>query len=174
MPTNFTGPNDFLSGVTNPPVTASQTIPGVTPGGETLGANEGAPATTTQYTVKRGDYPAKIARHFKISLSALMKANPGLQPRHMMPNQKINIPAPTRTASQAEAAQLPPGMHLYQVKRGDNLSRIARHFNVKVKAIREANNLHSDRIMAGQKLKIPAPGGGSSAAGGNPGAPTGR
>lgn len=53
-------------------------------------------------------------------------------------------PAPARTVT-------------YEVKRGDNLTRIAKNHGTTVKAIREANGLKTDRILVGQKLKVPAP-----------------
>ncbi len=44
---------------------------------------------------------------------------------------------------------------IYRVRRGDSLSKIAQKFGVTVKAIKKANNLQSDRINVGQRLKIP-------------------
>lgn len=43
----------------------------------------------------------------------------------------------------------------YKVKSGDNLGKIARKYGVTVNAIKKANNLKSDTIYAGKKLKIP-------------------
>jgi len=43
----------------------------------------------------------------------------------------------------------------YTVVRGDTLSGIARKFRVTVKELYRANNLKSDLILVGQKLKIP-------------------
>ena len=47
----------------------------------------------------------------------------------------------------------------YTVKGGDTLGRIAKKNGVSIKALRAANNLSSDKINVGQKLKIPAKGG---------------
>lgn len=47
----------------------------------------------------------------------------------------------------------------YEVKSGDNLSKIAKHFNTNWKAIFEANKdkiKDPDKIFPGQELKIPA------------------
>ncbi len=44
---------------------------------------------------------------------------------------------------------------VYEVKRGDTLTRIARSHRTTPKAIKEANSLKTDRILAGQKLKVP-------------------
>jgi peptidoglycan endopeptidase LytE len=44
----------------------------------------------------------------------------------------------------------------YKVKKGDNLSRIAKKFKVPVDKIREANKLESDDLSVGRKLIIPS------------------
>lgn len=47
------------------------------------------------------------------------------------------------------------GGKIYKVQAGDSLEKIARAQKVSVQAIREANQLTNDRILIGQKLKIP-------------------
>lgn len=44
---------------------------------------------------------------------------------------------------------------LYKVQSGDSLEKIARLHKVSLKALKEANNLTSDKITIGQNLKIP-------------------
>ncbi|HVV73147.1 MAG TPA: LysM peptidoglycan-binding domain-containing protein, partial [Verrucomicrobiae bacterium] len=78
--------------------------------------------------------------------------------------QKINIPAPAGSAPQGTAAAptnprgTGTGEHAYTVVSGDSLSKIATHFGTTVKALRSLNNLKTDRIVVGQKLKVPAKG----------------
>ncbi len=43
----------------------------------------------------------------------------------------------------------------HRVRKGDNLGKIARRYGVTINAIKQANNLTSDRINIGQRLKIP-------------------
>jgi LysM repeat protein len=43
----------------------------------------------------------------------------------------------------------------YTVKPGDNLTKVAKAHGTTLKAIREANALKTDRILVGQKLKVP-------------------
>lgn len=45
---------------------------------------------------------------------------------------------------------------LYKVRKGDNLSRIAKRFHVKAEKIVAANGLESDRLMPGTRLTIPS------------------
>ena len=52
-----------------------------------------APAAAGKYRVKQGDYPAKIAKEHGITTDALMRANPGLDPKRLQIGQEINLPA---------------------------------------------------------------------------------
>jgi LysM repeat protein len=48
------------------------------------------------------------------------------------------------------------GGETYLVKSGDSLTKIAKAHGTTVKAIKAENNLNTDHIKVGQKLKIPA------------------
>jgi len=47
------------------------------------------------------------------------------------------------------------GGAVYLVKSGDTLTRIAKTCGTTVKALKSANDLDNDRIVVGEKLKIP-------------------
>jgi len=100
-----------------------------------------------------------IATKNHVKVAALVAANPGIEPTKLKIGQKIHIPAPT-TATLASAAgtaaDSATGEHVYTVKSGDTLSRIAGQTGASVRAIRSENNLKTDKIVVGQKLKIPA------------------
>jgi LysM repeat protein len=78
-------------------------------------------------------------------------------------------PTPPSTEPPAEAAPVPPpsavtappavtsgdAEKVYVVKRGDSLARIAHAHGTTVKALKAANALKSDVIVAGRKLKLP-------------------
>lgn len=49
----------------------------------------------------------------------------------------------------------PDSISTHTVQAGDTLEKLARHYRVTAAALKEANNLKSDRIYTGQKLKIP-------------------
>ena len=56
---------------------------------------EPSPAPALQpviHTIRNGDYPAKIARRYGVKLEALLKANPGLNPRRLKIGTKVSIP----------------------------------------------------------------------------------
>jgi LysM repeat protein len=114
----------------------------------------------TDYKIVKGDTLGTIATHHKVTLKALMDANPGVDPLKLQLGQTIHIPAPAPAVATpsggAPAVDLSPGEQLYTVKSGDSLSAIATTHHTTIKALRAANNLKTDAIKVGQKLKIPA------------------
>ena len=116
----------------------------------------------TEYTIAKGDTFGTLHKKFHVSVKALENANPGVDPTKLKIGQKINVPAAqtttaaTPTGTAATEAPGAAGEHTYTVKSGDNLTKIAKEKGTTVKAIRAANNLKTDRITVGQKLKIPA------------------
>ena len=151
---------------TNPPPVAA-TNPPVAP--VAPGEPVAPPAVATEYTVVQGDTLGAIAKNNHISLKALTDANPGVEPTKLKIGQKLHIPAPataTATTSPMSAAPVDStgGEQVYTVKSGDVLYNIAKAHGTTVKAIRTANDLKSDRIVVGQKLKIPAKTAGTPAA----------
>jgi hypothetical protein len=64
--------------------------------------------------------------------------------------------APSSSSSAARAATSTATTRTHTVKSGESLWTIARRNNITVDALKRANSLTSDRILAGQKLKIPS------------------
>ena len=60
----------------------------------------------------------------------------------------------------------------YTVKSGDSLTKISGQFGGSIKALRSANSLKTDKIVVGQKLKIPAKSSGSNLTATNSATPT--
>jgi LysM repeat protein len=132
---------------------------------------------TTEYTIASGDNFSTLAKKFHVPVKAIMDANPGVEPTKLKIGQKINIPAPGPATAQGGTSNANPSgtgssaEQVYTVKSGDSLTKIAGQFGTTVKAIYSLNNLKTDRIVVGQKLKIPA----KSAAPAQPaGTPTGQ
>ncbi|HKI69078.1 MAG TPA: LysM peptidoglycan-binding domain-containing protein [Verrucomicrobiae bacterium] len=150
---NLPAPNAVVPPpVTTPPVTPP---PVVTP----PQATQAPLLESHEYTIAAGDTFSGIAKKTGVSVKAIQQANPTLDPRRLQIGQKIIIPSRTEIASPGITAPSGPvesgGETVYVVKSGDTLSKIARHYGVTVSAIRSANNLITDRILVGQKLKIP-------------------
>jgi len=158
----FQPSNPVTTTETNPPVTptvvtttqnpAAPTTPGVTPEN---------PGVATDYVVAHGDTYSSIAKNKRVTVKALTGANPGVEPTKLQIGQKLHIPAPTvATVAQpasngAPATDANTGEPLYTVKSGDTLIKIASDHKTTVRAIRTANNLRTDSIKVGQKLKLP-------------------
>ena len=89
-----------------------------------------------------------------MSVRAIQNANPTLDSRHLQIGRKVKIPAPTAAPITGSSVSI-LGANEYVIKRGDSLSTIAQRYKTSVKALREANNLKTDLILAGEKLKLP-------------------
>jgi LysM repeat protein len=115
---------------------------------------------TIDYTIVQGDNFSTLAKTYHVTVKAISDANPGVDSTKLKIGQKIHIPPPSRTASAAggTAVVAANGEQLYTVKSGDTLLKIAKDFGTSVKALRSANNLNTDSIKVGQKLKIPVKG----------------
>src|SRR5260221_8081630 len=60
------------------------------------------PASVSEYTVVAGDSFSRIATKCKVPTSAVMAANPGVEPTKLHPRQKLHIPpAPPMVASRS-------------------------------------------------------------------------
>ncbi len=102
------------------------------------------------YRVKEGDTLEKIAKREGVDLHSLRSANKDIDERKLRTGQRLCIPIRTSHGKTVEKYAT------YQVKKGDTLQKIADSFGVDIKSLREINNLKDDRIVEGQKLKIPA------------------
>ena len=107
-----------------------------------------------EYVVAKGDNFTTIARKFGVTVQAIIKANPAVDSNRIAIGQVLIIPA---KAPKPSEPALPEGTTVYEVKSGDNLYNIAKAHKTTWKAIRDANNLQSADIRAGQKLIIPSP-----------------
>ena len=137
-----------------PPVAQSNTV-------ATAEAATPVPTAATEYTVASRDTYSTIGKKFGVSIAAMKEANPGVEATKLQIGQKVHIPAPakavasTSSGSNSASPEQANIDHMYKVQSGDTLIKIASNHHTNVKAIRAANNLKSDRIVVGQKLKIP-------------------
>jgi LysM repeat protein len=143
--------NAVSADVTAPPTNVVET-PAITPLPE-------APAPQAhEHAVAQGDSFYTIAKKYGVTMKAIQDANPGVDPKKLQINQKIQVPA--ATAAPAAPTSLTtseaPAGSVYIVKSGDTLTKIAADHGTTVKALRSENALTTDKIKVGQKLKIPA------------------
>lgn len=120
------------------------------------------PPEGRSYKIVKGDTLSKIAKVQGVTLTALMKANPNVNPSKLKLGATLAVPAADAASSQgmgdAEQAKANAASdsNKHRVKAGETLTHIARQHGVTVKAIRAANNMSSDRLLAGQEINLPA------------------
>ena len=116
--------------------------------------------------VVKGDTLATIARKHGVTLAALRKAHPGVEPQKLTVGQKLKIPAGGAAAAETHAAEgdASTGGGVYTVKAKDTLTRIAKAHGTTARKLRAFNNLSTDKLKVGQKLKLPSGAGEKTAA----------
>jgi LysM repeat protein len=124
----------------------------------TGGAAPAAPApvrsVAATHRVRQGETLSHIARRHGVSVAALRSANGNVDPRRLRPGQTLRVPASSASASARTARAPAPRIH--QVRRGENLTVIARRYGVTIRQIQAWNGLRGTRIQAGQRLRINA------------------
>jgi LysM repeat protein len=125
--------------------------------------------TTKSYTVRSGDSLSRIAQRFNVTTRDIMKLNKLSDANKLRVGQKLtlpgyvdlNAPEPPRKAKKAAAKSVKPTVPAvasgeeYVVKAGDMLSKIAQAHGTTTRALREVNQLTSDKLKIGQKLALP-------------------
>jgi LysM repeat protein len=120
------------------------------------------------YTVKQGDSLSRIAAMYGVRVNEIAELNLLKERAILRIGQQLLLPPdalrkPRAVARKTSAkssggtthpAPLPAGGE-YTIRSGDSLSAIAAKFKVKVADLKSLNNLTSDRIVVGKKLKIP-------------------
>lgn len=113
------------------------------------------------HVVAKNDSFYSLSKKYGVSMKAIEAANPGVDSTKLKLGQKVNIPAAAPKATKSAGAASGAGSSsdadgLYTVKSGDVLGSIAKKFGTTVGKLREANQLKTDQIKVGQKLKVPA------------------
>ena len=110
------------------------------------------------HRVRRGQTLSTIARRYRTSVRAIMRAN-NMRRSLIRVGKRLKIPsrgyrAVRRTAAATRRAPVPSsGVHY--VRKGDSLWIIANRYSTTVQKIRKQNALSSNRLYIGQALKIP-------------------
>lgn len=102
--------------------------------------------TTSLYVVKKGDTLYSIASRYGVSVNSLMSLN-NLNSTSLSIGQQLRIPINGDTSNEDYV--------VYTVKVGDTLYSIAKKYGVSVDVIINFNNLSSNLLSIGEKLRIP-------------------
>ena len=122
-----------------------------------------------KHRVRKGDTIANIAKKYRVSSSSIISYNRVSAKRGLVAGQKIRIPivrqtkvvkskSPVKTTKVQQSQSLAAGKNIYYVKKGDSLLLIAKKFDISPSQIKELNNLKTNTIRAGQKLKLSSSG----------------
>lgn len=113
------------------------------------------------YKVKKGDTLYKISKLYNISVDTIIKDN-SLNSNSLSLGQNLKIRIPSSSEEVEECigeAYIPPASSTltttYTVQKGDSLYNIAKRYNTSVDVIKSLNNLTSNSLSIGQKLKLP-------------------
>lgn len=120
------------------------------------------------YKVRKGDNLSSIAERKKLSLNKLKKCNPSAKTGKIFPGQTLKLTCNDEYYADASSKktnsknnnsakktiEVNDDPSSYQVQSGDNLYSIAKANKITVNKLKACNNLTSDRIMPGQKIKL--------------------
>ena len=114
-------------------------------------------SSTTQKThvVKKGETLDKISKMYKCSIADLKKWN-NLKSNTINIGQKLKVYASDNQSSSTSTSTTTQSSSskVYTVKKGDSLWSIAKKNNVTVDYIKKKNNLKTNELKVGQKLKL--------------------
>lgn len=105
------------------------------------------PLGSDYYVVKKGDTLWDIANLYGLTVSELKSLN-NLNTNLLKIGQTLKV-------AKKEEEIIPEDYLLYKVKKGDNLSNIAKTYNTTVSTIKKINNLTSDKLTINQQLFLP-------------------
>lgn len=120
---------------------------------------DGADGERIVYRVKSGDYLGRIASRHRCTVAQIKRWN-GLKSNNIRVGQKLVIyrggsgPSGSSSSSSSTSSQDSAPNGTYTVKAGDTLSGIATRHGVSVAQLKQWNNLGSNNIKVGQKLKL--------------------
>ena len=111
------------------------------------------------YRIRKGDTPSGIARRFRISVEALVKANGWKNAKRIKPGMVARIPnteargiaqvksEPTGRQAKKEPAQARMTTLTYRVRTGDTPAGIAKRFGVPVRELMRQNGWRNARLI---------------------------
>ncbi len=111
-------------------------------------------ANKIEHIVQKGDTLWSIGKKYGVSSSKIAYWN-NMSTRDVLRNQqKLIIWTKKQVVNDSNRATNTIRKVIYQVRKGDNLSRISHKFNVAVSDIRNWNKLNQKYLQPGQKLKL--------------------
>jgi len=115
------------------------------------------------YTVQKGETLYQIAKSHDISVEALTRTKPRLNPQRLHAGDVLRIPSSNTispsTSSPAPSAPISSSTkpEWVRIKKGDTLAKIARDRGVSIEDLRNWNRLRGDTLHPGNLLRTCAP-----------------
>ncbi|EHC2043461.1 1,4-beta-N-acetylmuramoylhydrolase [Listeria monocytogenes] len=164
--------SDFIYPGQKLKVSAGTTTSNTNTSKPSTGTSTSKPSTGTStnakvYTVAKGDSLWRIATNNKVTIANLKSWN-NLKSDFIYPGQKLKVSAGTTTSNTNTSkpstntntskpiTSTSTNAKVYTVAKGDSLWRIATNNKVTIANLKSWNNLKSDFIYPGQKLKVSA------------------
>jgi LysM repeat protein len=116
----------------------------------------GEPSNQGCYQARSGDSYWSIARRYKISVTSLERANPGIKPRRIPIGKHLNIPDQPPQSPNFPSKVAAGANGKYTVKKGDILGHISEAHGIRLHQLIAANpGLDPLRLRIGKALNIP-------------------
>ncbi|NME67145.1 LysM peptidoglycan-binding domain-containing protein [Flammeovirga aprica] len=116
----------------------------------------GPSANTRYHTVKSGDSLTEIAKSYRVYVKDIKRVN-NMSGSSINVGQRLTIPpSPASVLNEGKTTQTTSSSEsgYYTVKNGDTLWQIAQDNGVSVSEIKRLNNMKSNKLKVGQRLKI--------------------
>lgn len=114
-----------------------------------------------EYFVENGDTLSGIGKKFEVSVKDLKNAN-SMRSDDLKIGARVIIPGAFSTSGETKTARENKPVYLninettrYVVKKGDNLTLIAKRFNVSVEDLKNTNHIKGGAVRIGQAISIP-------------------
>lgn len=125
-------------------------------------APSASPTVERKHLVQSGDTWSSIATQYNVTEAVLKGANAQLASMTNLPGGTyLSVPVPADSAApqpvQAEQPAVQEEVKYHTVKRGENLGRIARKYNIDLNDLYKVNNMtpaDAKRLKIGQKLRV--------------------
>lgn len=102
------------------------------------------------YKVRRGDSLSVIASRYGTSISRIKQLN-NLSRSKIYIGQRLRVSGSVASRSYAS---IKSNYSIHKVRRGENLSLIAKKYGMSVHKLKRLNRMRSSKILVGQKLKV--------------------